>query len=256
MLNPDFVRFKIQMWNQGLRLAVLDRLRTLPGLNLIQEDDVHVLPFERVQLVCKSGSFTQSIKFMDKPKSYHRLNETFDFFFECDSLSTAYILAEKLRSIPLFLLEKWELALECRGLTLPRNEPSAILQNSPIFKFSLSAEPAIQPSTIRKTDQLNEFRSIITSYSSFFSTGIICNILFCLFFSQIRVPHGLLVELVCISNIWKIILMRTTLIITYFIFSSFAERGYMEERLKGITDTSSILKLILFFLKYLLCLYS
>jgi hypothetical protein len=150
MFNPDFVQFKIQMWTQRLRDAVLDRLRTLPGLYHIQEDDVYVLPFEEVQLVCKPGSITQSIKLMDKPKSYHRLNETLDFFLECDSLSTAYILAEKLRSIPLFLLEKWELALECRGLTLLKNEPSAPLQNSLIFKFDLSADSAILPVNAEK----------------------------------------------------------------------------------------------------------
>ena len=160
MLNPDFVRFKIQMWNQGLRLAVLYRLRTLPDLDLIQENDVHVLPFERVQLVCKPGSITQSIRLVDKPKSYLRLNETLDFFFERDSLSTAYILAENLRSIPLFLLEKWELALECRGLTLLNDEKRrASLQKSPIFKFYLPAEPAIQLVTMRKTDQLYESTS-------------------------------------------------------------------------------------------------
>ena len=69
MINPDFVRFKIQMWNQRLRDAVLARLRALPDLYLTQEDDVYVLPFEEVQLVCKPGSIdTQSIKLIDKPR--------------------------------------------------------------------------------------------------------------------------------------------------------------------------------------------
>jgi len=189
MLNPDFVRFKIQMWTQHLRDAVLDRLRTLPGLNLLQEDDVYVLPFEEVQLVCKPGSITQSIKLMDKPKSYLRLNETLDLFFECDSLSTAYILAEKLRSIPLFLFEKWELALECRGLILQNAEMrGALLQKSPIYKFNLSAESTIQP-VMRKTGQLNESTSIITNNSSFFIAHRVASIIF-VFFFQITVLRG------------------------------------------------------------------
>jgi len=64
-LKQDFIRFTIKMWNQDLRSKVLERLRSLPSLAnvIIQEDDVCVMPYEEVQLVCDPGTgLNNSIK--------------------------------------------------------------------------------------------------------------------------------------------------------------------------------------------------
>lgn len=48
------ISFKIQMWNTQVRSMVLKHLRSLPNLSnaIIEEDDVCVMPYEEVKLVC------------------------------------------------------------------------------------------------------------------------------------------------------------------------------------------------------------
>lgn len=99
---------------------MLDRLRSLPSLKGgdIQEDDVHLFPYEEVQLVVKTDSVPKSIRLADEVNSYRRLCKSLDFVFECDLPSVADSLAANLKKNPELILKKWKLALECRGLAL------------------------------------------------------------------------------------------------------------------------------------------
>jgi len=77
------------------------------------------MPYKEVKLVLKRGSnMDQSIQLMDQPTaSFHpHSRESLEFYFICDSRSTADILAENFKSYPAFVLQKWKLALECRRL--------------------------------------------------------------------------------------------------------------------------------------------
>jgi len=96
------------------------------------------MPYEEVQLVYKLGSFDQSVKLVEEPTNYQRLTESLDFYLLCDSPSTAEKLAENLKEYPEFVLKKWDLALECRGLTVLSN-PLEI----PVFKFNVSVLPIL-----------------------------------------------------------------------------------------------------------------
>ena len=75
-----------------------------------------------------------SIKMMDQPTPYYpRMNESLDFYLLCDSTSSAKDLAENFRRYPEFVLKKFQLALECRGLRQ-------------MFKFNVSTLPPISQS--------------------------------------------------------------------------------------------------------------
>jgi len=136
LFKKDVVRFSIQMWNQDLRSKVLDHLRLdHPG---IKEKNVHVMPYEEVQLVGKPESIHQSIKIMEEAVPYYRLNEKLGFFLLCDSPSIAVTLADNLRHYPEFVVRKWQLNLECRGLAL---DSSMNDNKSSSFKFVVSTLP-------------------------------------------------------------------------------------------------------------------
>ena len=142
LFKEDVVRFSIQMWNQDIRSKVLDRLRLKNSE--VDEDDVRVMPYEDVQLVGKPGSFHQSVKIMEEASPYHRLNEKLDFFLLCDSPATAKGLANNLRHYPEFVVRKWQLALECRGLALkPSVTAVKAVINRPVFKLSVSTLPSV-----------------------------------------------------------------------------------------------------------------
>jgi len=96
------------------------------------------MPYKEVQLVGKPGGFHPSVKIMEEAKSYHRLNEKLDFFLLCDSPSTGRVLAENLSLHPEFVLRKWQLAIECRGLDI-----SSITSpvDRPLFKLFVSTFP-------------------------------------------------------------------------------------------------------------------
>jgi len=146
LFKEEVVRFTIQMWTPEIRSKVLDRLR-LKNLKF-EEDDVTVMPYDEVQLVYKPGSIHPSIKIMEEATPYHRLNEKLDFFLLCDSPSTAKGLAENLRNFPEFVVRKWQLALECRGLALDPliTDCEAIQKERPIFKLFVSSLPPTQSS--------------------------------------------------------------------------------------------------------------
>ncbi len=144
LFKEDVVRFTIQMWSSEIRSKVLDRLR-LKKFE-VDEDDLSVMPYEDVQLVGKPGSIHQSIKIMEEATPYHRLNEKLDFFLLCDSPSTAKVLAENLRRYPDFVVRKWQLALECRGLALdPPNNDDKVVIKRPLFKLLVSTFPTVGP---------------------------------------------------------------------------------------------------------------
>ena len=144
--KSDFIQFTIQMWNEELRVKVLERLRSIKSLQNVEidEDDVCVMPYEEVQLVCKSASAPQSIRLMDQPTSYLRSKENLDFYLLCDVSSSASALAEDFRQNPEFTLNSWKLALECRGLGIQSGtalSESTTLKGHlrrPIFTFNVS----------------------------------------------------------------------------------------------------------------------
>ena len=133
LFKEDVVRFTIQMWATEIRSKVLELLR-LDNAEL-REKDVSVLPCEDVQLVGKLENIHQSIKIMEDSIPYHRLNEKLDFFFLCDSPSTAKILADKLRSYPEFVVRKWHQASAVDWLLIHQ-----LIRNNerPLFKLVVS----------------------------------------------------------------------------------------------------------------------
>ena len=131
-----FIQFTIQMWNDELRIKVLERLRSLKSLQdvPIEEDDVCVLPFEEVLLVCKAGAIPESTRLTNEPTSYLRSKEKLDFYLLCDEPSLVNALAEDFRQNPEFTVSSWQLKLECRGLS----SNSTLIKKRPTFSFNVS----------------------------------------------------------------------------------------------------------------------
>ena len=84
---------------------------------------------------------------MEEAIPYHRLNEKIDFYLLCDSPTTAKSLADNLRNYPGFVVRKWQLALECRGLALNHSVTGdkALPINRPIYKHIVSTFSAARP---------------------------------------------------------------------------------------------------------------
>jgi len=144
LFKEDVVRFSILMWTLGIRSKILERLR-LKNFQ-VDEDDVRVMPYDSVQLVAKSGSIHPSIKIMGEAIPYQRLNEKLEFFFLCDSSSSAKDLADSLHDSPDYLVRKWQLALECRGLALNPSvsDDETSTDNPPFVKLIIvSTFPAV-----------------------------------------------------------------------------------------------------------------
>lgn len=126
LFKQDLVHFSIKMWNSELRSKILDRLRSLPNFKnkKIHEEEICVMPYQEVQLVLKPGTSIdhKSIQLMDTSIPFHPCySNILDFYLICDSRSTADILADNLQKHPGFFLQKWKLALECRGLMLDQD---------------------------------------------------------------------------------------------------------------------------------------
>lgn len=141
LFKQDVVRFSIQMWTPEIRSKVLDLLRL--DYPEIKEKDVRVMPYENVQLVGKEDSFHPSIKIMEGLKPYHaRFNQKLNFFLLCDSAVTANSLAENLTQYPEFVINKWQLSLECRGLILnPLTEAVQIVNKFTVSTLSVEEAP-------------------------------------------------------------------------------------------------------------------
>jgi len=142
LFKEEVVRFSIKMWNSELRSKVRDCVQSLPAFKdlEIRDDHIFVMPYDEIQLVLKPGSsMDPSIQLMDQPKKsfYRRSNESLDFYFICDSKSTASALADNFYEYPDFVLQKWKLALECRGLVLGNGVSSKSL----IDTFDVSTLP-------------------------------------------------------------------------------------------------------------------
>ena len=125
-----------------MRSKVLERLRSLKSLNNveIEDDDVSVMPFEEMLLVCKTGSLPKSISLTAKPISFLRSNEQLDFCLLCDATSCANALAHDFRQNPEFTLNEWQLELECRGISTEYGTATAGLKR-PTFSFNISIQP-------------------------------------------------------------------------------------------------------------------
>ena len=132
------------MWNEQVRSKVLERLRSLPALQSVQieEEDICVMPFEEVQLVCrKSSGVSPSIRLQDEPTSYFRYNQNLNFYLLCDALSSASVLADDFRQNPEFTLKGLQLKLECRGLSTKTGTVPARSEPRPSFLFNISIYP-------------------------------------------------------------------------------------------------------------------
>ncbi len=146
-LKQHLVRFKIKMWTKELRSKVFDRLRSLqPNLSTsgIQLDDISVIPYENIKLVVQpGGTVHSSVRLVEKESSYKRLCESIPFYFSCDSLESATILADYLRANPEFILERCQLALECDGLVLTSQtvSPEKSSSDRPRATFNVSTLP-------------------------------------------------------------------------------------------------------------------
>ena len=113
------IRLTIQMWNQELRSKVLEHLRSLPSFASynIHEDDVTVMPFNELKLICDPlKCLLYSIRVADGHISYSGSPESIDSFIQCDQLSTAIDWTVDFRRDPKSTLEKLELKLESRFL--------------------------------------------------------------------------------------------------------------------------------------------
>lgn len=144
--NQNFIRFTLQMWNEDLRSKVLERLRSLESLGDVKigEEDVCVMPFKEVQLVCRPNGISQYIRLVDQPTSYLRSNENLDFYLLCDVLSSSVdVLAKDFRQNTEFTLNGWQLKLECRGLSIKSGASPAgsALSEYPTFSFNITVNP-------------------------------------------------------------------------------------------------------------------
>jgi len=147
--NQNYLCLTIHMWSLELRSKVLGRLKSLPNLtNLnIQEDDVCVIPFEEVKLLCDpSKSLLNSIKVTDRPISYLRSQKSLNFYLICDSSSSsapssAQALAGDFQRNPEFMLSTLQLELECKGLCFGAASTNLLTQqiNRPTFKFNIAS---------------------------------------------------------------------------------------------------------------------
>ncbi len=144
--NQNYLCLTIHMWSLELRSKVLGRLKSLPNLtNLnIQEDDVCVVPYKEVKLLCDpSKSLLYSFKMTDRPVSYLRSQESLDFYLISDSSSAAQALADELRLNPDFTLSILQLELECKGLCFGAASTNLFTPeiNRPTFKFKVEISP-------------------------------------------------------------------------------------------------------------------
>lgn len=141
--NQSFIQITLKMWNEEFRSKVLESLRSLKGLNNleIEDEDVCVMPFEDVILVCNSGGLPKSISLTNKPRSYLRSNEHLDFYLLCDaSTSSANILANDFRQNPEFTLNEWQLELECHGISF-EYWTAPVGFKRPTFSFNITIQP-------------------------------------------------------------------------------------------------------------------
>ncbi len=151
LLKQHFVRFKIKMWTKELRSKVFDRIRSFQPKG-IQLDDICVIPYENIKLIVQSsGTVRPSVRLVEKETSYKRLSETIPFYFICDSEDSASILAGHLRKNPEFMLERFQLALECDGLVLGSQTISPEKSSSDRLRttFNVSNLPIKRESKIR-----------------------------------------------------------------------------------------------------------
>ena len=142
-VKQNILQFTIQMWNDELRLKVLERLRSLETFQNVKigEEDVCVIPFEEVQLICKSGGLPQSIKLDEKPTSYLRSDENLNFYLLYSASAIDEI--DQFQKNPQFTLNDWQLQLECRGVSIDSwltPAGSTSLQR-PSFAFNISVLP-------------------------------------------------------------------------------------------------------------------
>ena len=116
--GKSYVRFTIHMWNDEIQQAVVKRAGRFSSLP-VDDDDVQVLPYEKISLEMKStGCYSTwgTVRLPQHPVSYRQLDQSLDFYLQCPSKEAADILANELRENPGFSTQ--HLALECKGLSL------------------------------------------------------------------------------------------------------------------------------------------
>ncbi len=142
LLKQDYVRFTIRMWNEELQSKVKSCLKSI--LTGVKMENISVMPYEDVQLSFKKGFAFQPFRLLEEREtaSYERQNESLDFYFLCDSLSTATTLAKDFRLHPNFSLKNFPLQLVCKGLVLRNTAELSASMDRPSFTFNVSTLPA------------------------------------------------------------------------------------------------------------------
>jgi len=140
LFQQDVIRFTVQMWTQELHLKVLERLKSIPEFRdeKIDEDDIHVLPFDEVHLVYKPGSIPESVQLYNQPICYVRRHKYLHFYLLTNSASAALALSEDFHQNPEFVLKKWQLNLVGRGLAIGKAAKVASPDIRPIFSFNVT----------------------------------------------------------------------------------------------------------------------
>ena len=139
LLKQDFVRFTIRMWNEELQSKVKSCLKSI--LTGVKLENISVMPYEEVQLSFKKGFALQPFRLLEEETSYERQNESLDYYFICDSLTTATTVARDFRLHPDFSLKNFPLQLTCKGLVLPNTAELSASMNRPSFTFNVSTLP-------------------------------------------------------------------------------------------------------------------
>jgi len=140
LLKEDVVSFTIEMWNIELRRQVLAHLRSL-NVTLV-EQDIHVLPFQRVRLVHTfNANITDPLaKLVDEPKFYFRQQDNLTFYLLCNSTETANAIVRDFRQNLGFILESRDVELVGQGLILGDHQLGADLK----FDYPVSTYPVSQ----------------------------------------------------------------------------------------------------------------
>ena len=120
-LQNNVVSFTIEMWNHELRWNILSHLRSLAGFSkvVIGEDDIHVLPFEFIQMGHKKNTTIHpSVQLMDEHTPYLRQSQSLQFHIICKSTEDAQGFVQDFRQNPEFVVDSLQLYLKCYGLDL------------------------------------------------------------------------------------------------------------------------------------------
>ena len=111
MASPNYVHFKILMWNEHVESKVIERLKELPDLCGGRAINVQVMDYYEVQLVLKDSA-TRTFRLPENSTvRYRQMDQHLDFSLLCNSKEEAEELVAQIRMEPSILTH--QVALEC-----------------------------------------------------------------------------------------------------------------------------------------------